>query len=74
MLNGQTLLTKGNVVGERMNLTQTHMNWHVKIIRLEGVSHVSEGLQGVAPAGLLEAECHSRFAIFLNPKRKAQIK
>lgn len=54
---------------EGMNPMQTHMNWHIEIVRLEGVSHVSKGLQGVAPASLLEAECHSRFAVFLQPKK-----
>lgn len=45
------------------------MNWHVEIVRLEGVSHVSKGLQGVAPAGLLKAERDSRFAVFLQKKQ-----
>ena len=44
------------------------MNWHVEIIRLEGVGHVSKGLEGVAPAGLLEAKSDRRFATFLREK------
>lgn len=48
---------------------QTHMNWHVEIIRLEGIGHVSKSLEGVAPAGLLKAKCNCRFAIFLWPKK-----
>lgn len=46
------------------------MNWHVEIVRLEGVSHVSKGLQGVTPASLLKAKRHSRFAVFLQPTKK----
>lgn len=57
-----------------MNPKQTHMNWHVEIVRLEGVGHVSEGLQGVAPAGLLKAKRHGRLAVFLQPKPKGRIK
>lgn len=45
------------------------MNWHVKIIRLEGIGHVSKGLEGVAPAGLLKAKCNRRFATFLQKQR-----
>lgn len=52
-----------------MSPTQTHVNWHVEVVGLEGVSHVSKGLQGVAPAGLLKAERDSRFAIFLRGQR-----
>lgn len=44
------------------------MNWHVKIIRLEGIGHVPKSLEGVAPAGLLKAKCNSRFATFLQNK------
>lgn len=41
------------------------MNWHVEIVRLKGIGHVSKRLEGVAPAGLLKAKSDSRFAIFL---------
>lgn len=45
------------------------MDWHVEVIRLEGVSHISKCLEGVAPAGLLEAKSDRRFATFLLKKR-----
>lgn len=44
---------------------QTHVNGHVEVIRLEGISHVSKGLEGVAPAGLLKSKSDSRFTTFL---------
>lgn len=43
----------------------THMNWHVEIIRLEGIGHVSKRLEGVAPACLLKAKSDRRFTTFL---------
>lgn len=44
---------------------QTHMNWHVEVIRLKGISHVSKCLEGVAPAGLLKSKSNCGFTTFL---------
>lgn len=52
----------------KCQLVQTHMNWHVEIIRLEGIGHVSKSLEVVAPAGLLKPEGDSRFATFLQQR------
>ena len=41
------------------------MNRHVKIIRFEGIGHVSKRSEIVVPAGLLEAKSDRRFATFL---------
>lgn len=48
------------------------MNWHVEVIRLEGISHVAKSLEGVAPAGLLKSKSNSRFATFLKHNKKIQ--
>lgn len=47
------------------NRTQTYMNRHVEVIRLEGIGHVSKCLEGVAPAGLLKSKSNSGFTTFL---------
>ena len=52
------------------HINRTHMHRHVEIVRLEGVSHVSEGAQVVLLAGLLEAERHGGFTTFLRKDRK----
>lgn len=46
------------------------MNWHVEVIRLEWVGHVSKGLKAVASAGLLKTKRNRRFAAFLKNKVK----
>lgn len=53
-------------------MMQAHMNWHVEVVRLKGVSHVSKSLEGVAPAGLLKAKCNRWFATFLQNKQKTK--
>lgn len=37
---------------------QTYVNRHVKVVRLERVSHITKGAEGVVSGGLLKAKCH----------------
>lgn len=52
---------------------QTHMNWHVEIIWLEGICHVAKRLEGVAPASLLKSKGNRRFTTFLRQNRRCEI-
>lgn len=45
------------------------MNWHVEVIRLKGIGHVSKCLEGVVPAGLLKSKSNSGFTTFLLKKK-----
>lgn len=46
----------------------TYMNWHVEIVRLEVVSHLSKALQSVLPHSLLKPKCLSGFTALLYEK------
>lgn len=54
----------------KLILMHTHMNWHVEVIRLKGISHVSKCLEGVVPAGLLKSKSNSGFPTFLEKKEE----
>lgn len=43
----------------------THMNWHVEVIRFEGISHLPKCSQGIVSGCLFKSKSLMRFVAFL---------
>lgn len=50
------------------------MDRHVEVVGLEGVCHLPEGAEGVAPGRLLEAKCLLRLAALLPEGRSVSVR
>lgn len=46
------------------------MDWHVEVIRFEGICHFTKSSQGIVPGGLFKAKCFLWLTAFLQVKEK----
>lgn len=47
---------------------ETHMNWHVEVIRLEVISHFTKALESIFPDSLFKSKGLTGFVAFLGDR------